>query len=105
MNNEGIFTLEVYPKGLERPPVILLFDSKESKQEYACKEFMYCVNAMRQYERELDMKKRKELKSAFYTKRAEFAKKSGFKQKRGTTKYWTTDPNEQVKTSKYDEPA
>ena len=73
------YSIPVYPKGPDKSPVELLFNSQEEHSEYIHKEANYCRKEQSEYLAELYNKTdRMAKKAAFYKKRVEFAKKSDF---------------------------
>ena len=73
------FSVTIYPNGVEKNAVELLFDSQEDHSAYVRNEANYCRKEQSEYLAELYNKAdRISKKNRFYQKRTEFAKKSGF---------------------------
>lgn len=73
------YSVTIYPNGLDKAGVELLFDSPDEHREYVKQESMHCRKAHSEYLAELySQEERMKKKTAFYKMRVEFAKKNGF---------------------------
>ena len=74
------YSVSIYPKGVDSAGVELLFNTQEEHTQYVRQEARYCCKEQAAYMGELYSKdERARKKNLFYQKRAEFARKAGFK--------------------------
>lgn len=86
------YTIAIYPNGLSKAGVELVFNSQDDKTEYVKKEAVYCRKDQSAYVAELyDQKERERKKERFHKCRVEFARKSGFTASSNKTR-WERKP-------------
>lgn len=73
------YSICIFPNGIDKNSVELVFNDQLHKSQYIKQEAMYCRKEFSNYIGEMfDSNKRTEYKNAFYKKRVEFAKKNNF---------------------------
>lgn len=74
------YTISVFPNGLNKSSVVLVFRDQDDKTEYIRQEAIYCRREQSLYLGELfNNDNRKTKKDNFHKKRVEFAQKQHFK--------------------------